>query len=334
MPGGSYALVTPQNWLFLPTYERLRQRFLQEQTWNVVARLGEGGFQSSAAAGAFTALLVVTQCPPGAEHTFAGVEAAEPRTPQGKSLALQRGPMVRVVQCEQLRNRQAAISLAGTTAGSPLDGYARLYEGMKPGQTQRVTRMFWEIEDFERWFLLSSSPSGDAPYSGNAEVILDPARILDEGISEANSSGRDAWGKRGVIISKMRRLPAALYLGSIYDNNTFVIVPHDEDDLPALWAFVSSDTFSTSVRAINQKLDVALSSVGAVHFDRDHWRAVACARGALPEPASNDPTQWLFQGHPARSTAPLQVAVARLLGYRWPAQRDIPMIPARSSPER
>ena len=40
----------------------------------------------------------------------------------------------------------------------------------------------------------------------------------------------------------------------------------------------------------------------------------------LPEPHSNDPTQWLFKGHPKGSTDPLQVAVARLLGYRWPDQ--------------
>jgi hypothetical protein len=42
--------------------------------------------------------------------------------------------------------------------------------------------------------------------------------------------------------------------------------------------------------------------------------------GPLPEPHSDDPTQWLFRGHPSGSTAPLQVAVARLLGYRWPQQ--------------
>ena len=40
----------------------------------------------------------------------------------------------------------------------------------------------------------------------------------------------------------------------------------------------------------------------------------------LPEPHSDDPTQWLFKGTVAGSEAPLQVAVARLLGYRWPDQ--------------
>ncbi|MBW7885129.1 MAG: hypothetical protein H3C34_21345 [Caldilineaceae bacterium] len=42
----------------------------------------------------------------------------------------------------------------------------------------------------------------------------------------------------------------------------------------------------------------------------------------MPEPYSNDPSQWLFAGHPVGSADPLQVAVARLLGYRWPQNAD------------
>jgi hypothetical protein len=63
----------------------------------------------------------------------------------------------------------------------------------------------------------------------------------------------------------------------------------------------------------------------------------------LPKPFTNDPTQWLFHGHPfgtvvwdeaAKWTATgpmradgvaLQIAVARLLGYRWPAEHDASM---------
>ena len=60
----------------------------------------------------------------------------------------------------------------------------------------------------------------------------------------------------------------------------------------------------------------------------------------LPEPYSNDPTQWIFHSHPCGSViwddntkwtaygklrtddTVLQVAVARLLGYQWPAESD------------
>src|SRR5690606_40578440 len=33
-------------------------------------------------------------------------------------------------------------------------------------------------------------------------------------------------------------------------------------------------------------------------------------------------TQWLFHGHPKPASDPLQVAVARLVGYCWPAESD------------
>ena len=40
----------------------------------------------------------------------------------------------------------------------------------------------------------------------------------------------------------------------------------------------------------------------------------------LPTPLSDDPTPWIFSGHPRASTNALQIAVARLLGYCWPRQ--------------
>ncbi|MDP9476004.1 MAG: BREX-1 system adenine-specific DNA-methyltransferase PglX [Actinomycetota bacterium] len=64
--------------------------------------------------------------------------------------------------------------------------------------------------------------------------------------------------------------------------------------------------------------------ISKIPFDLEHWQKIADETypDGLPEPYSDDPTQWLFHGHPAPSTAPLQVAVARLLGYRWPAESD------------
>ena len=32
-PGGAYAVVTPQKWLFLTSYRKFRERMLREQTW-------------------------------------------------------------------------------------------------------------------------------------------------------------------------------------------------------------------------------------------------------------------------------------------------------------
>jgi len=61
-----------------------------------------------------------------------------------------------------------------------------------------------------------------------------------------------------------------------------------------------------------------------VPFDLHYWQQEAAGQypNGLPKPYSDDSTQWIFHGHPSKSDAPLQVAVARLLGYRWPAELD------------
>ena len=78
------------------------------------------------------------------------------------------------------------------------------------------------------------------------------------------------------------------------------------------------------MRQIDQSLKVTNATLVKVPFDLDHWQKVAAEKypNGLPEPYSDDPTQWIFHGHPAQSDAPLQVAVARLLGHRWPAELD------------
>jgi hypothetical protein len=59
-----------------------------------------------------------------------------------------------------------------------------------------------------------------------------------------------------------------------------------------------------------------------VSFDLERWQTAASQNSpnGLPEPHSDDPTQWLFEGDITGSTDPLQVAIARELGYRWPEQ--------------
>ena len=57
---GTQALVTPQGWLFLPRYRKLRERLLKEQTWNVVARLGPGAFETISGEVVNVALVVLS----------------------------------------------------------------------------------------------------------------------------------------------------------------------------------------------------------------------------------------------------------------------------------
>lgn len=115
---------------------------------------------------------------------------------------------------------------------------------------------------------------------------------------------------------------ATLYTGEIFDGTATVVVPQRSTDVGALWSFVSSSKFAEAVRSVDRKLSVATSTLTKVPFDVEYWRRVATEKFSegLPEPWSDDPTQWLFEGRPEVTTEPLQVAAGRMLGYRWPEQ--------------
>ena len=145
---------------------------------------------------------------------------------------------------------------------------------------------------------------------------------LGEGRESAWIRGRPAWGRQGVVLSRAGDLPAALYSGHLFLDSAAVILPAKPQAVPAIFAYCSSSDYSAEVRRINKKLVVTNKTLVKVPFDEERWREAAEQAGPLPEPWSDDPTQWLFDGRPGRSTAPLQVAVARLVGYRWPEQAE------------
>jgi hypothetical protein len=131
-----------------------------------------------------------------------------------------------------------------------------------------------------------------------------------------------AYGRVGVAVSRMSQLPACLYTGELYDQNSAVLVPTIPANLAALWAFCTSKKFAPLVRKIDKKIGVTPATLLKIPFDLAHWQKVADEKyhNGLPKPHSDDPTQWLFNGYPKGSDQPLHVAVARLLGYRWPRQ--------------
>ena len=143
----------------------------------------------------------------------------------------------------------------------------------------------------------------------------------------------------------MRALPVTRYTGELFDNNASAVGPADEYHLPAIWCFCSSPEYNEAVRLIDQSLKVTNATLVKVLFDLNYWTKVAEEKypNGLPKPYSNDPTQWIFHGHPCGSVVwdetekwtshgplrtdatVLQIAVARLLGYRWPAEQDAEM---------
>ena len=111
-------------------------------------------------------------------------------------------------------------------------------------------------------------------------------------------------------------------MGAFYDDNTYTLIPKRATDLPALFLYVASGAFHDDLRQISQKLNVTRELVEQLPFNSVQWQKVAAEKYShgLPKPFSNDPRQWLFNGHPKDSIQPLHVMVSRLLGYKWPRQ--------------
>ncbi|MEQ2010157.1 MAG: SAM-dependent DNA methyltransferase [Limisphaerales bacterium] len=358
-PTGAVALVTPQNWLFLRSFRHLRKSLLKNRSWNCVARLGEHGFESLQAAGAFTALVTLSSGSPEAGHCFVGIDAARESTPISKALRIAQAELSSSNQAQQALNPDSIIQLGLSATIKRVSDYAIVRGGTTTGDSPLFRRYFWEVNTQDTsWTFQQGTVDETVPYGGR-ELVLRwengkgeiVARTRGKG---ATIAGREVWGRYGIAISKMRELRVTLYSGEVFENVAFILVPLESGNLSALWAFCSSPAFNEAVREVNQALCVDPGYYEKAPFDLAHWQQVAAEKypHGLPKPFSSDPTQWLFNGHPAQElnheatkdtkkpgTEPvaaasspfvplvpswlktsLHVAVARLLGYQWPRQ--------------
>jgi hypothetical protein len=151
-------------------------------------------------------------------------------------------------------------------------------------------------------------------------------------IGGAWQAGRLAWGKRGLTINVTSNKLVAMYSGFKFDITIGVLVAKDERHLPAIYCYLTAESYLDNLKRLDSSLSVTESALVRVPFDLEHWQKVAAERypDGLPNPYSRDPTQWLFNGYPNGSDKPLQVAVARLCGYEWPRQTgsSLPDCPA------
>lgn len=321
---GVVGVVTQQSWLNLATYQAFRRMLLTRARLASMAILGEGAFESVAAAGAFPVLTIVELQGPPLDQGFPVYDVSSERPAGAKAAALVTTSPQCLIQRKQLENPSTRIELGHSAEVSRLSRYAGSYQGTTTGDNARWTRFFWEVRDFGQWVRFQGTVEATVPYGGRQAVLWwgDDGRCYERNAG-SRLQGQAAWGKKGVAVSQMRDLEASIYTGDVFDMNMAAVVPYFQDNLAALWAFCSSSEYHDAVRRLDRSIKVTNRTLAQVPFDIDRWRKIAEQAGALPEPWSDDPTQWLFEGRPEESTAPLQVGVARLVGYRWPEQSKV-----------
>lgn len=364
---GAMAFVVPQNWLFLKTYRKLRQNLLTEHRWRLVARLGPGAFETIGGHVVSVALTVLSAEPAEKQWRMAGLDVSTsrgqiPNLPLNKAALLRggldtalatrsqfaNGEVRLIAQQRQLSVPDARISLVRVNDHILLENYAHGVHGLGSKDTPYFFRQYWELGTVGRhsvWEFLHTTVNTTRHFGGMEQAVLwenGDGVLAERGRSgKAVLAGRIAWGRRGVIVSQIGELPSCTYHGHLFDKNAAVVCPKEEH-LAAIWCFCSSSEYTRAVGEIDQKLNVTNATLVKIPFDLKRWQAVAADQypNGLPKPYSDDPTQWIFHGHPCGSVVwddevkdtadgsrrtdhtVLQVAVARLLGYRWPAESD------------
>ncbi len=319
---GTAAVVGPQNWLFLPAYKTVRRHLLETAQFDAVVRLGANAFQNMNFWAATTAMSITTKSLPAVQHTFLGLDAS-PLKEQEKKAQILTGEIAErqsiVLQSGQLRNPDARITLEPPSEYALLQEIASAPQGLKTGDDAHFRRCVWELSATnQRWRFLYGAPD-------RTRFVDGASYLIDWGDGDNNFArlqGQTAWNREGFILKLMGGVTAARYFGELFDSNVTALVPNDELDIPAIWEFVCSADFVKDLRAIEQSVKVNNATVGKVPCDLAHWREVGSKAHptGLPLPETTDPTQWTFDGCPETSETPLHVAVARLLGFRWPRQ--------------
>ena len=346
--GGAVSIVLPQNWLFLTSYKKFREKLLMQDTWRLVARLGPGAFETISGEVVKAALITLSRGNKAQDvaHTIAGLDVSELRTASEKAARLTSAEIVGVEQRQQLANPDARVVLAQGEAAGLMEKYASSHEGLTTGDMERFVRKSWELPENKDWVPYIQNSTTTTYFGGRIDVILwkDNGDLLAQ-FPGSFVKGKNAWHQAGLRVTQIGKLPITIYSGEVFGKNAATIIPHNLDHLPVLWCFCSSPEYREAVRQIDQSLKVTIATLVKVPFDLVYWTKVAQEKypSGLPKPYSDDPTQWIFHGHPCGSVVwdedkkwtnrgllrndhtVLQVAIARLLAYNWPAELDANM---------
>lgn len=327
--GGIIAAVTPQHWLFLGSYKHLRKNIIDEHALRTVAALGARAFETIGGEVVNVALVSISQTKPEKFEKFAGFDANSAKDPQAKAGILRESDFECPTQESQRHNPDCLITVRNLESGVLLSKHADCIQGMGTGDLPRFLRNFSEMpERTPDWDFFQTVPKGPI-FSGCTSVIHWERGHGDLARIGTARKGLSIVGKQGLAISVTSTPTVAAFMGHRFDCTFGAMIPKNQEHILPLLAMLADPAFPERVRAVDQALSITEASFLKVPFDVEHWTAVGSKQfpNGVPEPYSDEPTQWIFHGHPLKAVAgtTLQVGLVRLLGYRWPGEIDASM---------
>lgn len=350
---GLATVVLPQGWLYKSNYAKYRERVISNCRILNMARLGAGAFETINGEEVNVMLLSIDN-KKNDGHEISVTDVSSSDSLEKKMSLLMRSPIKHVSQKKQRGNHKHVIiteKIEKTT--SSLSKISSFSNGLCLGDQRQYRTGFWEIDSTNAkangWAFLQSTTDQSRHYSGMQYTFLWEQgagrymEYVEERLGEERITswvrGGGVWGTRGILVSAMGELKVSIYQGDFFDDNAVVITTKTPLDLKSVWSYVENGSYNQDVRKIDQSQKVRGPLI-QVPYDTDHWSKIADERypHGLPDPYSDDPTQWIFHGHPSGSViwntstkltdhgplrtdeTVLHIAVARLLGYQWPAE--------------
>jgi hypothetical protein len=341
--GGTHCSVTPLNWYYLKSYKALRTDLISNSSLKNLTKVGSGA-SAKESWDVLRAVAIISKLKSDVSEIVTGIEAIS-SDEEGRSNELKTGPVSKTTIQELKKLPDSKFSFNINRDSALLEKYVWSYQGLATSDYSLYGKNYWEVPYFgSSWVPQHGTLKFTKEYAGLENILLwenGEGRLANN--PKARIQGLGAHKKNGIVITQTRRLPASVYLGGFFDNNVSILaLEKNELTIAALWCFCASDEYYQSVRKLDEKLGVTNATLAKVPFDIEHWTKVAAEKypNGLPRPYSDDPTQWIFHGHPCGSViwdedtkwtahgplriddTVLHVAVARLLGYRWPAELD------------
>ena len=344
---GVFCVVSPQNWSFLKTYLGLRKRIFKKLIPTFIAEIGANAFETPLYDFSFL-LTIAKASPPDRLASYTSIVTSDLKGPKEKAKFLRSRdidvlPLNQVFEMKDLRLLSKKVDTS-----NPLSKFCDVYCGIQTGDNDRFVRKYWETsKKLKHWEYYQRTTDISLPYGGMEQVLFwengkgEMSKLpgFRDRLSNDLANALNTCGV-GFVVHRMGKLPCTIAGARLFDQNGAVLVPKDHKFAPQIWRFITSKEYNKLVRSFDNKVGVTPATLIRPSFSPHE--PDQCEEN-LPKPYSDDPTQWIFHGHPCGSVAwdehtksttdgplriddtVLQVVVARLLGYRWPAELDSAM---------
>jgi hypothetical protein len=348
LENGVYCAVVPQNLFQLTGYTEFRTKLLLKNSLEIFARLGAHAFETISGENVSVALLIIESKTPDRNHQIKAIELSKASSANEKSDLIKVVKPLYLLQTQQISNPDSRIILnEKEIIDELLNSYADGVHGLGTKDAPMFIKNFWEfLNRGIDWEFLQASINSGGDWCGMESVIYwqqNRGELHERSKNgKAILAGGIAHKKGGVLVSPVGDIRCGIYHGGLFDKSTAVLSPAGEDVLKSIYCYTKSEAFRYEIKLLDSKVAITNKTLVKVPFDLDYWTHIAQEKypNGLPKPYTDEPTQWIFHGHPCGSViwdekakwtahgnvrtddTVLQVAVARLLGYRWPAESD------------